>query len=57
MEQIKMDKHYEEKIELKISEQLEKYEEIIKKIEKASLQTGIKLEDGVKFLYYLCTED
>lgn len=48
-----MDRHHEEKIGFKASEHLETYEEIIKKIENASLQTGITLEEGIKFLYYL----
>lgn len=50
----KVDKHHEEKIGLKASEYLETYEEIIKKIENASLKAGITLEEGTKFLYYLC---
>ncbi len=48
-----MDKHYEEEIELKSSE----YLEIIKKVEKAALQAGITLEEGIKFLDYLCTSN
>lgn len=48
-----MDKHCEEKIDLKASE----YLEIIKKVEKAALQAGITLEEGIKFLDYLCASN
>lgn len=48
-----MDKHCEKEIELKSSE----YLEIIEKVEKAALQVGITLEEGIKFLDYLCKND
>ncbi|WP_411680413.1 hypothetical protein [Clostridium thailandense] len=48
-----MDIKYKEKIEFKASEYPDKYKEVIKNIEKASLQTGITVEEGIKFLYHL----
>lgn len=52
-----MGKRHEEKIEFNASNYLEAYEEIIKKIEKASIETGITLEEGIKFLYHLTIND
>jgi hypothetical protein len=52
-----MDIQDKEEIESKVSENIKEYQKIIKNVEKASLQTGITLEEGIKFLHCLCTSN